>query len=173
MTVKDFDAFVIYNPVGTDLEFVKLMASVMEAPPYNLKLFIPWRDYVHEDHYVSADLIENKCQKCIVVLSNNFAGSQSAEFQLKYATSLSPANLHNRVIPICLERCKIPEALRYMCTLQYYKEDTRPWFWKRLNKAFTINTGTDLTQGLKEGANLPDIILDTSAHIFKRQWTLT
>lgn len=56
----DYDAFVIYNPVGDDLHFVKLLVSVMEAPPYNLRLFVPWRDHAREDHYVSADLIQNK-----------------------------------------------------------------------------------------------------------------
>lgn len=56
----DYDAFVIYNPVGDDLDFVKLLVSVMEAPPYSLRLFVPWRDHAREDHYVSADLIQNK-----------------------------------------------------------------------------------------------------------------
>lgn len=60
MTLMDYDAFVIYNPVGDDLHFVKLLVSVMEAPPYSLKLFVPWRDHAREDHYVSADLIQNK-----------------------------------------------------------------------------------------------------------------
>jgi myeloid differentiation primary response protein MyD88 len=40
----DYDAFVIYNPDGNDLKFVKEMAQEVEGPPYNLKLFIPWRD---------------------------------------------------------------------------------------------------------------------------------
>lgn len=60
MTLMDYDAFVIYNPVGDDLHFVKLLVSVMEAPPYSLRLFVPWRDHAREDHYVSADLIQNK-----------------------------------------------------------------------------------------------------------------
>lgn len=60
MTLNSYDAFVIYNPVGSDLEFVQLLASIMESPPYNLRLFVPWRDQVHGDNYISADLIENK-----------------------------------------------------------------------------------------------------------------
>ena len=39
-----YDAFVIYNPAGNDLNFVKELADKLEAPPYNLRLFIPWRD---------------------------------------------------------------------------------------------------------------------------------
>lgn len=39
-----YDAFVIYNPAGKDLDFVKELADKLEAPPYNLRLFIPWRD---------------------------------------------------------------------------------------------------------------------------------
>jgi hypothetical protein len=60
MPLNTYDAFVIYNPEGSDLEFVHLLVSIMESPPYNLRLFVPWRDQVHEDNYVSADLIENK-----------------------------------------------------------------------------------------------------------------
>lgn len=172
MTLMDYDAFVIYNPVGSDLDFVKLLVSVMEAPPYSLRLFVPWRDHAREDHYVSADLIQNKCRKCIVVLSNNFADSEMAEFQLKYATSLSPANLQNRVVPVCLEKCDIPEVLRFTCTLQYYKTDTRPWFWQRLYKAF-LKHDREVDQQVKEGVNLPDIILDTSCRNIKHHWSVT
>ena len=60
--IYEYDAFVIYNPMGYDLEFVRMFAEIMESPPYNLRLFIPWRDYMSDknDHFVSADLIENR-----------------------------------------------------------------------------------------------------------------
>lgn len=42
--VESYDAFVIHNEEGKDLEFVQEMARILEGPKYNLRLFLPWRD---------------------------------------------------------------------------------------------------------------------------------
>ena len=61
MTRWEYDAFMIYNAVGEDQEFVRQLTVVMEAPPYRLKLFDPWRyQAFQEDHYVTMDYIKNK-----------------------------------------------------------------------------------------------------------------
>lgn len=49
MILMDYDVFVIYNFVGDDLYFVKLLVSVMEVLFYSLRLFVFWCDYVCED----------------------------------------------------------------------------------------------------------------------------
>ena len=57
-----YDAFVIYNPAGNDLNFVKELADKLEAPPHNLKLFIPWRDDLpgSSRHEISAHMIATR-----------------------------------------------------------------------------------------------------------------
>ena len=57
-----YDAFISYNPEGYDLKFVKRMVEVLEQPPYNLKLFVPWRnDLPGSSRYViEAALIEKR-----------------------------------------------------------------------------------------------------------------
>lgn len=40
----DYDAFVICNPEGKDLEFANKLVDTMQASPYNLKLCAPWRN---------------------------------------------------------------------------------------------------------------------------------
>lgn len=60
MILMDYDVFVIYNFVGDDLYFVKLLVSVMEVLFYSLRLFVFWCDYVCEDYYVFVDFIQNK-----------------------------------------------------------------------------------------------------------------
>lgn len=60
MILMDYDVFVIYNFVGDDLYFVKLLVSVMEVLFYSLRLFVFWWDYVCEDYYVFVDFIQNK-----------------------------------------------------------------------------------------------------------------
>lgn len=40
----DYDAFVICNAEGTDLDFVNRLVDTLQAPPYKLKLCAPWRE---------------------------------------------------------------------------------------------------------------------------------
>ena len=40
----DYDAFVICNAEGTDLDFVNRLVDTLQAPPYKLRLCAPWRE---------------------------------------------------------------------------------------------------------------------------------
>jgi hypothetical protein len=44
MVEHEYDAFVLHNAEGKDLAFVQEMASILEGPKYNFRLFLPWRD---------------------------------------------------------------------------------------------------------------------------------
>lgn len=52
----DYDAFVICNPDGEDLEFVNSLVDTMQASPYHLKICVPWRVtdryYCSDEHYI-------------------------------------------------------------------------------------------------------------------------
>ena len=80
------------------------------------------------------------------------------------------ATLPNRVVPICLEKCNIPEVLRYVYVLPYYKTETRPWFWQRLFKAFSGDSEVE-EQRAKTSVHLPDIVLETAVQKMNSLWT--
>ncbi|XP_078333323.1 myeloid differentiation primary response protein MyD88-B-like isoform X2 [Crassostrea virginica] len=85
----DYDAFVICNAEGTDLDFVNRLVDTLQAPPYKLKLCAPWRESACFNHNVR-EFIQYRCRKCMVVLSSNFYKSEEAVSQLQFAHSLSP-----------------------------------------------------------------------------------
>ena len=61
----NYDAFVIYNPYGADQEFVETMTRVLQAPPYNLRLCVPWTEQNDCDNYLSAEMIEKRWENDI------------------------------------------------------------------------------------------------------------
>lgn len=100
---------------------MKELAGKMEAPPYNLKFCIPWRDDLPggSRYEVSAHMIATRyetiiktlinllkfdlsiacmgcsfrCRRTLVILSPDFLKSAAADFQLKFAHCLSPGKI--------------------------------------------------------------------------------
>ena len=78
------------------------------------------------------------------------------------------ATLLNRGVPICLEKCNIPEVLRCVYVLPYYKTETKPWFWQRLFKAFSEDS-EGKEQRAKTSVHLPDIVLEKAVQKINSQ----
>ncbi|XP_038078117.1 myeloid differentiation primary response protein MyD88-like [Patiria miniata] len=132
-----FDAYVCFT--YADSEFVKEMMAVLEKEPYNLKLCIDFRDLVPGGSYstITAELIENRCKRMIIVLSPDFLTSEDCNFQTKFAHSIAPSARSKRLIPVMVENCKLPNILRHLTICDYTKKDLRQWFWPRLHGALT------------------------------------
>ncbi|XP_022082019.1 myeloid differentiation primary response protein MyD88-like [Acanthaster planci] len=132
-----FDAYVCFT--DADREFVKEMMTVLEKEPYNLKLCIDFRDLVPGGSYstITAELIENRCKRMIIVLSPDFLTSEDCNFQTKFAHSIAPSARSKRLIPVMVENCKPPNILRHLTICDYTKKDLRQWFWRRLYSALT------------------------------------
>ncbi|XP_048781437.2 myeloid differentiation primary response protein MyD88-like [Ostrea edulis] len=130
-----YDAFVIYNPDGNDLKFVKELANKLEAPPYNLKFFIPWRDDLPgESRYeASAHMIAMRCRRTLVILSQDFLKSAAADFHLKFAHCLSPGGRGRKVVPILVSKCEVPNIIRPLSYVDFVRPEVRDWSWPRLH----------------------------------------
>lgn len=171
-----WDAFVIYNPEGKDLSFVKQMADILEGPEYNLRLFIPWRDDLPgtAQHEVTAKLIAERCRRTIVILSTDFHKSSVADFQLKFAQCLSPGARSKKVIPIRINMCGIPSILKIVTVCDFTKEETIEWAWPRVAAVLKSPLNPDPRQYSVSPETLKDIKLDTEfANIPKAFWALT
>lgn len=127
----DYDAFVICNPEGKDLEFANKLVDTMQASPYNLKLCAPWRN-AGACSPNTRECTRDRCRKFLVVLSNNFYKSEEAVSHLHFAFSMSPGYKERRILPICLERCEIPTYLQLVTKLDVSNSRTRKWMWEQL-----------------------------------------
>ncbi|XP_033731820.1 myeloid differentiation primary response protein MyD88-like [Pecten maximus] len=133
-----FDAFVSYNHEGKDLHFVMDMIQTLEGEPHKLKLFIPGRDDLPgaAKYVIEAKLIESRCRKMVIILSNNYLQSSACDFQSKFAHALSPGARAKKLIPVIIEPMTvIPQILRYVSLCDYTKVDLQEWFWNRLSSA--------------------------------------
>lgn len=128
-----YDAFVCYNPEGEDLEFVKLLINELEVK-HNMKLFVPERDDLAgmADSSTSAELIKHRCKRMVIILSPRFLTSASCDFQTKFAQSLSPGARSKKLVPILIEKCEVPDIIRFVTLCDYTKKDLLQWFWTRL-----------------------------------------
>lgn len=133
-----FDAFVSYNHEGEDLNFVKNMIQTLEGEPHKLKLFIPGRDDLPgaSKYVIEAKLIESRCRRMVIILSNNYLQSSACDFQSKFAHALSPGARSKKLIPVIIEPMRIiPQILRHVTLCDYTKVDLQEWFWNRLSSA--------------------------------------
>lgn len=64
----------------------------MEAPPYNLHLCYPERDFLGGGcyHENAAIAIEQRCKKFVVLLSKNYDNSDGAVYESQIAITLAP-----------------------------------------------------------------------------------
>ncbi|XP_052683946.1 myeloid differentiation primary response protein MyD88-like [Crassostrea angulata] len=168
-----YDAFVIYNPVGKDLEFVKELAGKMESPPYNLKFCIPWRDDLPggSRYEVSAHMIATRCRRTLVILSSDFLKSAAADFQLKFAHCLSPGARSKKVVPVFSAPCKMPDILRAVSFVDFTNPGLRDWNWPRLNAVLRCPLNPDPRDYMSE-AELEELKLNAGV-ITKRMWYST
>ncbi|OWF56120.1 Myeloid differentiation primary response protein MyD88 [Mizuhopecten yessoensis] len=136
-----FDAFVSYNHDGEDIRFVKDMIKILEGEPHKLKLFIPGRDDLPgaAKYVMDARLIETRCRRMVIILSNNYLLSSACDFQSKFAHALAPGARNKKLIPVIIEPVTaIPEILRYVTLCDYTKVDLQEWFWNRLSSAIKL-----------------------------------
>lgn len=83
-------------------------------------------------------LLENRCQRLIVIVSEAFLKSPMQVFITSFAQSLGIEQNQRKIIPILLEQCDLPQMLRFCFRFDYYKNSKIYNFWDRLDK--TIKT---------------------------------
>ncbi|KAG8521506.1 Myeloid differentiation primary response protein MyD88 [Galemys pyrenaicus] len=135
-----FDAFICYCP--SDIQFVQEMIQQLEQTDYRLKLCVSDRDVLPGTCVwsIASELIEKRCRRMVVVVSDDYLQSKECDFQTKFALSLSPGAHQKRLIPIKYKPMKkeFPSILRFITVCDYTNPCTKSWFWTRLAKALSL-----------------------------------
>ncbi|KAG8443526.1 hypothetical protein GDO86_012071 [Hymenochirus boettgeri] len=136
---ETFDAFICY--CAQDISFVQEMISRLEQTQYKLRLCVFDRDVLPGTCLwsITSELIENRCRKMVVIISDDYLDSSECDFQTKFALSLGPGAREKRLIPVKYKPMKkpFPSILRFITVCDYTNPCTKGWFWDRLAKALT------------------------------------
>lgn len=134
---EQFDAFICY--CAQDISFVQEMITRLEQTDHNLKLCVFDRDVLPGTCLwsITSELIEKRCRKMVVVISDDYLDSNECDFQTKFALSLGPGARERRLIPVTYKAMKrpFPSILRFITACDYTKPNIQGWFWDRLAKA--------------------------------------
>ncbi|XP_075775848.1 myeloid differentiation primary response protein MyD88 isoform X1 [Pelodiscus sinensis] len=139
-TPELFDAFICY--CQKDIQFVQEMIRELEQTEFKLKLCVFDRDVLPGSCVwsITSQLIEKRCRKMVVVISDDYLESNACDFQTKFALSLSPGARQKRLIPVKYKTMKnaFPSILRFITVCDYTNPCTKKWFWTRLAKSLLL-----------------------------------
>ncbi|CAN2391485.1 Adapter protein involved in the Toll-like receptor and Il-1 receptor signaling pathway in the innate immune response [Pristimantis euphronides] len=134
---ETFDAFICYCP--QDITFVQEMIGRLEQTEHKLKLCVLDRDVLPGTCLwsITSELIEKRCRKMVVIISDDYLDSPECDFQTKFALSLGPGARERRLIPVKYKPMKrpFPSILRFITVCDYTNPHIQSWFWERLAKA--------------------------------------
>ncbi|KAL1006252.1 hypothetical protein UPYG_G00069780 [Umbra pygmaea] len=135
-----FDAFICY--CQDDFDFVREMIEQLERTEHKLKLCVFERDVLPGSCVwtITSELIEKRCKRMVVVISDEYLDSDACDFQTKFALSLSPGAQSKRLIPVKYKSMKkpFPSILRFLTVCDYTRPCTQSWFWVRLARALSL-----------------------------------
>ncbi|XP_037135388.1 myeloid differentiation primary response protein MyD88 [Syngnathus acus] len=135
-----FDAFICY--CKSDIKFVHEMIRELEQTHYRLKLCVFDRNVLPGSCVwtITGELIEMRCKRMVVVISDEYIESEACDFQTKFALSLSPGARNKRLIPVVYKSMtkEFPRILRFLTVCDYTNPYTQTWFWERLAKALSL-----------------------------------
>lgn len=155
-----FDAFVCFS--DEDYEFMTEMLRELEEDRCH-KLCVDVRDLLdHQDHSITAEVIKERCQRTIVILSRNFVREDNklCEFAMRVAQSLSPAAQRSKIIPILIDpECQVPTSLRHLTLVDYTRIFQKRYMWTKI--AATMEDTTNYLY-LVEQEKLRHVTLDAS-----------
>ncbi|XP_077479981.1 myeloid differentiation primary response protein MyD88 [Stigmatopora argus] len=135
-----FDAFICY--CKSDIPFVHDMIRELEKTDYKLKLCVFDRNVLPGSCVwtITSELIEKRCRRVVVVISDEYLESDACDFQTKFSLSLSPGARHRRLIPVVYKSMTkpFPRILSFLTVCDYTNPYTKNWFWERLAKALSL-----------------------------------
>nr|ANA09013.1 myeloid differentiation factor 88 [Trachinotus ovatus] len=139
-TPELFDAFICY--CQSDFHFVHEMIRQLEQTEYKLKLCVFDRDVLPGSCVwtITSELIEKRCKRMVVVISDEYLDSDACDFQTKFALSLCPGARNKRLIPVVYKWMTkpFPSILRFLTVCDYTRPCTQAWFWVRLAKVLSL-----------------------------------
>lgn len=146
--VSLYDAYVCYT--DEDIECVHILSRQLESE--GIRLFIRDRDLLlgQMEYEAFARLIDERCNRVLIVLSPEFLKSVECEFQTRYATSLAVEQQQRKLIPIIYKSCDIPHLLRYLSKIDFTKLYIHDWVWHRLIHSIKGEGGREFTSSVSE-----------------------
>jgi len=166
-----YDAFILN--ADEDSEFADEVVMRLETD-YNLKLCVKDRDLlpgVMFEHEAIGKVIEERCNRLLVILSPSFLQSEGNKFLVSYTQALALETRQRKIIPCMYKRCERPMSVRYSYCLDYNRAGTLWNFWEKLSNSIisTPKTPSSTNQSIgmeplyspasiniKSGTSLPD-----------------
>ncbi|XP_071941424.1 uncharacterized protein [Antedon mediterranea] len=137
-----YDAFISYNSKDQDW-IVKVLQPTLEAPPYNLKLCVDYRDFLVGE--AIAQNIANSVKfsrKTVLVITKSFVHSEWCHFEMEMAHNRTFDTHEDVFVTILLEDVKVSsmplllkKVLKKRTYIEWPKEEGREAFWMRLARA--------------------------------------
>ncbi|XP_067143609.1 myeloid differentiation primary response protein MyD88-like [Centruroides vittatus] len=130
--VAYFDAYVCY--AEKDAEFVYMLTEYLERPEIGIKLCLKDRNLMPGVNVYEAivKIIDERCNRMLVILSPEFLQSEECKFQTRYATGLAISQLKRKLIPLVYKPCEMPSLLRFVSALDFSRAFVCNWAWRNL-----------------------------------------
>ncbi|RWS04518.1 myeloid differentiation primary response protein MyD88-like isoform X1 [Dinothrombium tinctorium] len=132
-TSTKYDAYICY--ADSDYDFVKSLAAYLESPEIGLKLFIRDRDLLLGtwEYHAFTKLIEERCNRVVIILTPEFLQSPECEFQTRFATGLAIERRCRMLIPIIYKRCELPSSIKMVTKIDLVKANgIQDWVWRKI-----------------------------------------
>ncbi|CAL8082426.1 unnamed protein product [Orchesella dallaii] len=167
-----YDAFILYSE--EDASFASSIIERMEGE-YKLKLCSKDRDLLPGlkfEHEVIGKMIEERCNRLLVILSPSFLESNANQFLVSYAQAVALDTRCRKIIPCVYKKCELPPSVRYSFCIDYNRSGKLWNFWEKLSQSLTITSqckdsnaslhAVTSTLGARNGTDLPTSVSSPS-----------
>ncbi|ODM99636.1 Myeloid differentiation primary response protein MyD88 [Orchesella cincta] len=133
-----YDAFILYSE--EDASFASNIIERMEGE-YSLKLCSKDRDLLPGlkfEHEVIGKMIEERCNRLLVILSPSFLESNANQFLVSYAQAVALDTRCRKIIPCVYKKCELPPSVRYSFCIDYNRSGKLWNFWDKLSQSLNV-----------------------------------
>jgi tetratricopeptide (TPR) repeat protein len=133
-----YDVFISYSHQNQDWVKNTLLAKLEQG---GLKVFIDYRDFeIGESAPDAMERAVTTSKQTIIVLSPAYLKSNWGKFENLMLQVMDPANQKRQLIPILLEKCKIPLRLSTFTYADFTKPEGVDLAWQKLFLALKVPT---------------------------------
>uniref|UniRef100_A0A2M4AMH2 Putative tir domain protein n=1 Tax=Anopheles triannulatus TaxID=58253 RepID=A0A2M4AMH2_9DIPT len=160
---QHYDAFILY--ADQDIEFASKMVAKLEKR--GMRLCLRDRDILaggNCEHAVLIRLITERCRRLVVLISQAFLESPMYTFTVTFAHALQIEKRQRKVIPCVIEKCEVPQHLKFTFMLDYLRQRELFNFWDKLTDSVRdpakIAKPENVSAELKEVKAAPSMIAE-------------
>uniref|UniRef100_A0A2M4BNA1 Putative tir domain protein n=1 Tax=Anopheles marajoara TaxID=58244 RepID=A0A2M4BNA1_9DIPT len=160
---QQYDAFILY--ADQDIEFASKMVTKLEKR--GMRLCLRDRDILaggNCEHAVLIRLITERCRRLVVLISQAFLESPLYTFTVTFAHALQIEKRQRKVIPCVIEKCEVPQHLKFTFMLDYLRQRELFNFWDKLTDSVRdpakIGKQENVSGELREAKVPPSMIVE-------------